>query len=373
MKKILFIICFFTIGLFPVKSQWKKDLPVTINYYLPKIVYDIEVHMVKTTFIPGPYEKYIHKLMKATTSDIDKSDRWEIEDINIRQRAVPDDKAHYTITAGGKYQPIYVNLTKEGILEGIGSENNKKDLEIDKLHKVSVFDNGGIGQNWQSLGGINNLKEVVDTNYSYQKIDNVMKKVWDPKFHYEPLSEEALVDDIISQIYFIRSQKAKVLSNELSVSDGKSLETIIKELNKQEDYYTSLFIGRKIKTKVVKTFVQSLEKVNQSSVVFIFSPTSGASKEGSGIVSYTLSFQTDKNYMVKKNNYEKNIPLVFYRIPLSGVVKLMRNGIEIMSFPSISPQLGTLGSLPLEIISSENVILELHPEYGSIKRLYRRK
>ena len=95
----------------------------------------------------------------------------------------------------------------------------------------------------------NPLKEVLDTNYVEQEIDGVIKRIWDPIISYKPKTRRDLMSEAVKEIFRIRSERVKLLAAENEVPDGKSLQVILKEFDRMERDYLSLFMGEEGETE----------------------------------------------------------------------------------------------------------------------------
>ena len=60
---------------------------------------------------------------------------------------------------------------------------------------------------------------------------------------------------------------------------------------------------------------------------------------------------------------------VYYRVPATATLKLLKGKEEIMSYPAIVPQLGEIKKFPVDVISSEGLMLEFYPQFGSLKSI----
>ena len=76
-----------------------------------------------------------------------------------------------------------------------------------------------------------------------QEIDGVIKRIWDPIISYKPKTRRDLMSEAVKEIFRIRSERVKLLAAENEVPDGKSLQVILKEFDRMERDYLSLFMG----------------------------------------------------------------------------------------------------------------------------------
>lgn len=350
-------------------GQRRKDIttPVKLDYYLPKIVYDLEVSLLHTTYTPGPYAAYAEKELKCRPG----TESWKITGIKVIPRAVPDERACFSVTAMGEYRSIFLNMTPAGILAGVNSnaECGKSESLAHTSVNLSDIDAYETGNIWD-VKTFNFMKEIADTNYTYQEIDGKMRKIWDPIIHYEIKKTEEVVAEILMQLYHIRSLRMQLLSNEKTVPDGLYLKGLLESLGRQEEEYLCLFLGKKQETKEVRLITAEVNKENTTIPVFDFSPQRGVLPVGSGSTTYSIAFR--KHISGESGKAETNTGVVFYREVADGMLRLMQDGKVVREIPSGLPQLGKLKSFPIDVILNEGLSIEFYPDYGSIKRVYKK-
>lgn len=101
------------------------------------------------------------------------------------------------------------------------------------------------------------------------------EKIWDPIIRYIPKTETDNVKEAVSEIFRIRSERVKLLAAENSVPDGKSLEIILKEFDRMESNYLSLFMGKTEKRQVKRVVTCIPVSVDEPVVAFRFSEKGG--------------------------------------------------------------------------------------------------
>lgn len=357
------------------QAQKKKEVntPVNVNYCLPKVSYEVKVTMECTKYFPGPYRKYAEKELGIKPAIDAEKEEWVIKNIEVQPQYVPDEKAVYSISASNDYHPVMLSLSAEGFLAGVSGGQGgifNEDMVM-KFRETDKTDDAVI--DIMNLKTYNHLKEVLDSNYTFQEVDKVMKKIWDPIVRYVPKTEQDNVKEAVSEIFRIRSERVKLLASENNVPDGESLKIILEGFERMEKGYLSLFNGRQETVKAVRTFTCTPEKPGEPVTAFRFTPGDGivAAKNVSGSI-YSLVVQ---NVVVPASaNAEAGAaqPAIFYRIPAVGDLKLMKGNEEIMSFRAIVPQMGQIKKFPVDVISGEGLSLEFYPQYGALKSVGRK-
>lgn len=351
-------------------AQKKKELTTTVNlnYCLPKVAYRVAVELECSRSVPGPYRNYAEKELGLRPEITSPSEQWAIIKLEVTPEYLPDEKAVYSVSAAGDYLPVLLSLSAEGFLAGVSAgqggvfnEEGKMRFQADESRKEEEI-------NIIKLNTYNHLKEVLDTNYTFQEIDGVMKKIWDPIVRYVPKNEKDNVKEAVSEIFRIRSERVKLLSAENNVPDGKSLEIILKEFDRMEENYLSLFLGKEEKQTIRREFICIPEKADEPMVAFRFSEKAGITDlKNVEALPYLLKVE---NVVVPASTPvggEAAAAAIFYRVPAVGDLKLIKGKEEIRSFRTIVPQLGEVKKFPVDVISNEGLSLEFYPKYGALK------
>lgn len=375
MKRIL-IALLALIVVSTVDAQKKKELstPVNLNYCLPKVVYNIEITLECTRYIPGPYQNYAEKELSLRPEITRLEERWSISKVDIKPQYIPDEKAVYSISAAGDYTPLLLSLSAEGFLSGVvGGSKGEVFNEQGHMKYVEEGKEESEKIDIMKLNTYNHLKEVLDTNYTYQEVDGEMKKIWDPIVRYAPKTESDNVKEAVSEIFRIRSERVKLLGAENNIPDGKSLEIILKEFDQMEANYLSLFMGRKETRKVKRVVTCIPQKADEPVVAFRFSEQEGMTDPKN--VSASAYFLKVADVVVPAStpvNGDNNASAIYYRVPAVGELQLLKGKEEVMSFRTIVPQLGEVKKFPVEVISNEGLTLEFYPQFGALKSIKRK-
>lgn len=355
-----------------VFAQKKREIStvVNVNYCLPKVVYKLEVTMDHIHYIPGPFWKYAEKELSLTPEIVETTERWKITDIQVSPQFLPDEKAMYSVATSSDYWPISLSLSAEGFLAGVGGGNGEivGNYDILKYHNAEKNDTEAI--DITKLNTYNYLKEVLDTNYTFQEVDGEMKKIWDPIIRYTRKTELDNVKEAVSEIFRIRSERVRLLNADNNVSDGKSLEIILNEYAQMEANYLSLFMGKKIVNRIKKIVYCTPIKADEPILAFRFSEQDGITDSKN--VSAAAYFLQVTDITIPASTLvdgESNVAGVFYRVPAIGKLQLLFGKKVLMKMETIVPQLGEIKRFPLDVISNEGLSLEFYPQYGSLKSI----
>lgn len=376
MKRI-FIALFLLAVVFTAGAQKKKELttPVNVNYCLPKVIYNLEITMECTRHIPGPYCHHAEQELRMKPEITELGERWSIKKIEIKPQYVPDESAIYSVSTATEYTPITLSLSAEGFLSGV--VNGAPAKVFNDLESISYFMDEKKNEqeeiNIVNLNTYNHLKEVLDSNFTYQEVDGEMKKIWDPIVRYVNKTEEDNVKEAVSEIFRIRSERVKLLAAENDVPDGKSLEIILKEFDQMEKNYLSLFMG-KSETREIKKLVRCLPlKADESVVAFRFSEKEGiVDPKNVSAIAYFLKL-TDVVVPASNSIQTTGEALaIYYRVPAVAQLQLLKGKEELFSLQTIVPQLGETKRFPIDVIVNEGLKLEFYPQFGSLKNVQKK-
>lgn len=375
--KSVFISWFMLALVVTAGAQKKKEVTtsVNVNYCLPKVIYQIEVTMECTRYIPGPYHSYAEKELRLRPEITEAGEHWKIKKIDITPQYVPDEKAVYSISAANEYTPITLALSAEGFLAGVvGGAKDWVFNEMNAAEYVSDRETKDVDEiNILKLNTYNHLKEVLDTNYTFQEIDGEMKKIWDPIIRYVHKTEVDNVKEAVSEIFRIRSERVKLLAAENHVPDGKSLEIILKEFDEMEANYLSLFMG-KTETREIKRMVSCIPiKANEPVVAFRFSEQEGLT-DIKNVAAMAYSLKVDDIVVPASNpiNESGEMSAIYYRVPAVGELQLLKGKEKILNLRTIVPQLGEMKRFPVDVIVNEGLVLEFYPQFGALKSVQKK-
>ncbi|MEG2277323.1 MAG: DUF4831 family protein [Odoribacter sp.] len=374
MRGILLMLLAVVISL-NLAAQKKKELStsVNVNYCLPKVVYEVEVTLECTTSSPGPYASYAAKELGVQPEITRQEEHWYIRNIEVKPRYVPDEKAVYSILATGDYSPVLLNLSAEGFLAGVAGGQVGNFAEEQEMKFINVKEAEEEAIDIMKISTYNYLKEVLDTNYTFQEVYGVMKKIWDPMVHYAKKTENDNIKEAVNEIFRIRSERGKLLGSENNVTDGQSLEIILREFDQIEKSYMSLFMGKQEKRKMKSVFECVLQKMDEPVVAFRFTEKEGiVDAKNVSAQPYLLKIENAIVAASTPVNGDAAGTAIYYRVPAVGDLKLMRGKEELVSFKAIVPQLGEVKKFPVDVISNENLMLEFYPQYGALKSVRRK-
>ncbi|WP_068690004.1 DUF4831 family protein [Culturomica massiliensis] len=373
MRKIAFVLLLTAGIFFSVTAQKKKEIttPLTVSYCLPKVAYQVKVQLECTHQVPGPFWKNAERELGVKPDITVAGNYWRIVDIEMKPYYIPDENAMYAMTSSGDYNPVMLSLSPEGFIAGVAARSSASPVPDAVWSYVPFQEETEEVVDITSLNTYNPLKEVLDTNYTYQEIDGVMKKIWDPIVRYTTKSAEDNMSEAVKEIFRIRSERTRLLAAENSVPDGESLRIILKEFDRMEKDYLMLFMGKESVQRFEQTFTVVPEKAGETVVAFRFTEAAGiVPKRNVSAMAYGI--RVDNVIVPSAPSDNTTVPAssaIYYRVPATATVSLMKVNEVLQSFPTVVPQLGVIKTIPTDVISNEGLSLEFYPQYGSLKSI----
>ena len=372
-KSLLFVIIFSLVSLVSYSQRRKSDMqtPVEVSYALPKLMYKVEITMELTNFLPGKYSANAEKDLGIIPLSTIPMQKWQVLNVKLVPIYVPDNSMVYSMKASGEYTGIMLSLTKDGILDGLNYNSVEDNFKIfnDKTEDFSIpIDTYKKEINLEDVGLFDRMKEVLDSNYTEQEIDGVLKRIWDPIVHYQKMTDEEIEQKLVKEIFRIRSERRMLLDLDNGVKDGKTLEILLNSLNSLENKYIKLFVGDTQKSIIKKQILVDIPKEKKNIQLFNFSSEDGLNSIG-GYSNSACILKFDKIVIPAKFDSLSinNTAGVFYRVPAQVNMSLYLGAKILSSFNCTIPQWGVVKIFPLDIIKEEKLSINFSTKYGSLK------
>lgn len=362
----------------------KSDTSFSQNaliYALPRTVIKVNVEISKITSYRGPYCQYAKKYLGIDDGVIfSDNESYDISNIDIGSYSEPDTNCFFMVKSQNNDVANFLNLSQNGLILSIN-----KDIDVKSEKQNTNFydyndDNDFFFIN-QSVK--KNLKEINQKAYKTIKKDSSSIKIPFTKKHIVVKSTELKAEEAANFIIKIRKRKFKLMSGMYEkFPDGKAVSLMIKQMDKLEKDYLSLFIGKTIETKEEYTFnyIPDESLTTNQNILFYFSSGNGVlinknlinrsivNKQISGYPIIIDVKNLNITNKLKDKSYEMEFPKnsFFYRIPDYATVRIINGNKVIASKKMLIAQFGKLGSLPSDLIKNKYHI-EFYKDYGSIK------
>lgn len=333
-----------------------------IVYALPRTGLRIKVKAIKETFLPGPYAMYAEQLLGITDARNRASVNWYIDDVKMENFAEPDPEQVRKAVGNAAF---LVNLTADGILAGINSPKTPQ---------------GASGMN----SNVFTERKQKDDGFSFANInDRPVIAPGDSSNNFRPtrISIERKAAEAAERILECRLAKYHMAAGLLDEfhPDGEAYKVSLKELNKMEEDYLSLFVGRT--TYHTEKFSFDFVPVSASErgeVVFRFSEDAGVlpATDLSG-KPVTIRVEPEKGLVSKfsalaaSENPAAGESGVYYRMPAVANVSLVYELKTIATARTVMAQFGQVAPVPEELLFGDYSI-EFHPETGAMKSVLKK-
>jgi len=352
----------FSFGQKEKKSDEKTQLmPPNTNegivYALPRTCIEITVKLAKESFRPGPYSLYAEKYLGYNNVNITASDKWQIIGIQVGCFGEADPDAVYK-TAG--LVASMVTLQADGTIQGI---NSGALIGNDVIKGSDFIDNS----------------EIPDIIFPDQSSDDQ----YDTEIATETGEEKVIVKsnemkarDAADYLFRLRKKRAFTILNPSDIvpEDGKGYETFVKQVEKLEQEYVSLFLGKTFKSEQKFKFYYIPGNDNiKNEVLFRFSEEKGLLPK-SDISGKPISIEITKDqklYSSLEKIYLPSSPVIgksglYYRIPVNASISLSE-GINILYAGRVTvAQFGFIAPVSESLIR-EDCSVYFNPITGSIK------
>jgi hypothetical protein len=333
-----------------------------ITYALPRTGFRIHVEAVKETFETGPYATQASQLLGINDAKTRASVNWTIKSVQFEPFTEPDPEQVYKAMGEAAFG---INLTPSGTLAGVHSKSSTGESLSFRTHSFS--------EEFQK-----------NDNFSFANISHspVYFKA-DSSANIRPLrmGAEGRATEAAERILECRTARYHIVAGLLDEfhPDGEAYKVSLRELEKIENHYLSLFIGRTISqaAKFTIYFIPSAAS-EKGEVVFRFSEDSGvlpaSNLSGKPVM---LRVEPD-NVLVSKyagfvssENPDAGESGLFYRMPAVANVNLIYEMNTIANTRAVLPQFGRVAPIPEELLFGDYSI-EIHPETGAVKSILRK-
>ena len=314
----------------------EKDEPALV-YYSPKTTVALDFTYDVTCYEAGLYAAYAEDLIGATNAVKETKNLYTLGTVRIGTRTNADyDRPHKVTPEAGV--PMLLSINEKNLLVGYNVPFEPKDK---------------------------------NANPSSPKHKEKPSRSMD----VAPLPEEVLTAGntlaqahaVAKQIFHLRETRSYLLNGEVehAPADGKSMELVLAELDKQEKALTELFVGKKYKKTKHKAVYVEPEKAEK---LLFFSEENGftdAENIDADTIKVTLTIEKQQFAAPAEEKKKKNAPAItqiVYNLPGHSSVNVTYQGrclahriIDVAQFGidvPVSKDLFTGNSLP-KIVFSE--------------------
>ena len=309
------------------KSNLKSESGII--YVLPRTNLKFTIEASKMDIIPGPYYEYAEKYMGIEDVPEEETTVWQITNISISTYNDIDPDQYYIIEPSGKMNIDFNKLVQNGnvlpVNKSVESNFSNEFYGINNSENEIVF---------TDLSITKYVGEEKVTYFKRVQRDSLFAKVpvTQTKSVYKSFEDKA--EEAANFIFMIREKRFELLTGMADFyPEGKSLEVALNELNRLENDYLALFIGKRFTSNYSAgfEFIPTETELNQPYILFRFSEDRGVlqpndlrgrpiiveldKKDQTKNLSYLMSDQINREGTVYKDK-------LYYRIPDVAQVKV---------------------------------------------------
>jgi len=323
-------------------------------YALPRTVLEVKVDAVKTIIVPGPFGRFAQKYLGISDVPISKVEEWRISNIDITSLIESDPTALYSASPGDDTHIDFLKLSQTGLIlpiSGIGVNSiSIKDLRGGTFDGKTYF---------TDLSTTPFIATEKTTYYSKVQHDSVFVRV--------PIQKEMIVEKNIEEkaraaadfIFMLRKRRSDFLSVDADHNlNGEGLKIALDEINRLEQEYLSLFIGKNF----TETSVHYFEFIpnqpeGESTIIFRFSGSKGvlpsSDLSGNPFLLKSLPEPIPESYelLFRSIGLEKGKPVsevVYYRIPIPANINISDGKNDLLNRRVSICQYGPLVRMPIK-------------------------
>jgi hypothetical protein len=308
-------------------------------YALPVTRMKVKMTVTQNIHVPGPYRDYAEKYLGIKNVDEIPDTEWCMEDIQIEPVTEPDPEHIYSV------QDRWGKLTKEKILQ---FTSNGLMIDVDNYEDIT-----GKPESFEKKDQIYYTDLSIKRNFEKISTDSdKFDKVSSTRGMIEAKSPEKKAEEAANFLIKIRKRRFKLVAGQYEgvTPDGQALTVSVEELNRLEQEYLSLFIGKIRTDTLVRTFIINVpgDKEIQYIPFSRFSEDNGfienEDSEGESLILKIKdmnSVSNLKNLSLPTNEATK-VPIVYYRVPGKAEINVLRGSREIYAGEFGIYQLGAI-------------------------------
>jgi hypothetical protein len=333
-----------------------------IIYALPKSNISFMVEAVRTDIVPGPYHDYAEKYIGISNVPHSQNSQWKITNININSFIDIDASVYYVLNPTGKFNVNIDKLIKNEIVFPINS--------IVKNEYENQFygrNNNAQGVVFKDLSVTKYIGEEKVTYFKRVQKDSVFVKVPVVKTQSVYKTFENKAEEAASFIFMIREKRFELLSGMADYyPDGKALEVALAELNRLENEYLDLFIGKTYQSTYNANFEFSptIEQLNQPNILFRFSEDKGIlpanDLSGRPIIIELEKLNDSKDFSQINLNNPNEHDNLYYRLPELTKVSIFDSNSLLANRKIKIYQFGNTILLPTMYLMGEEKFIEFY-------------
>ena len=343
MKKTMIILAAILMAGSQLNAQLVLENEAAMVYYMPKNELAITLHYTVVDEEPGIFYQYAKRYLGAKQVITEAKRSYVLTHVSTELLTSADTKRAYKITAGQGLKEQLISLSEDGRLLGynVGLENVTEPLLFSGKAEPFCTE------------------------------EEALMPLLEEQFVAS--STAKMAEGAAKLIYRLRETRLNLLAGEVEhvPADGKSMELVLAELEKQEQALVELFVGKKKVSSGSKTLRYKPEECVYDAVLCRFSLHSGVvdANDLSGEPVYISVDATQEMVqpLVEENSKAPALSQLYYNLPGEADVVLKYKGEEWMRAHYQIAQLGVAIPLAKQWFTGKDIpVIRLNPETGNI-------
>lgn len=337
-----------TVRVEPIGKEHSNE--TSVFYSLPRTVIYVNVSCIQNQYIPGPYAAYAKKYLGIEgVSTAEKTD-FSIDKIDFEVANEADPKAIFAVYPTTKGYGNYLSLTHEGLILPITQSATGKTFAMPQEQKSDFVP-------FKDISASPFIAEESSTFYGRTLRDSVYVRVPIQRTLTVERNMEEKAKEASEFIFNLRKKRLDFLTPEVDHPfSGDALQVILKEIQRLEDEYLSLFIGKRYTYRYTQSFSYVPSNADgESSILFRFSDSKGILQpndlSGRPIIIELEQPEYPEGFDAAKTKIEAfaekaKLDRFYYRIPVKTNVRI-NDGKQQLAVKRVSVyQYGILTQLP---------------------------
>ena len=345
MKKILLSIVLVAIGQMSM-AQLVHENEAAVVYHMPQNELAITLHYTVVDEEPGVFYQYAKRYLGARDVITESQHSCVLTEVSTALLTSADANRKYKITAGQGFKEQLIRLSADGRLLGynIGLEDAAGPLPFSGRPAGYCSEDRGAEE----------LMPLLEEQFMAS-------------------STAKMAEGAAKLIYRIRETRLNLLSGEVEhvPADGKSMELVLAELDKQEEALVALFVGKKVTSHRSETLRYTPTASVDNAVLCRFSVHSGvvASDDLSGEPIYISVYATQEalQSLLDEQSKAPALSQLYYNLPGSAQVVMEYKGKELVNEQYPIAQLGVAIPFSKQLFTGKSLpVIRLNPTTGNI-------
>lgn len=336
-------------------AQVVRENEAAVVYYMPKTELVIHIDYEVVTQTPGVFYQYAERYLGAEEIIMENNTNCQLRAVRVATESSADTERAYKVTAQKGINTQLVSLSEDGRLVGYGIENAS--LQFSE----------------RSPGELQNGSKAA---YSLEAKSEELMPLLEEQFMAGSVAKMA--EGAAKQIYRIRETRLNILAGDVEhvPTDGKAMELVLNELDKQEQALVALFVGKTQVTHHTHAVRYVPGESVEKEVVCRLSAHNGIVDKNdlSGEPLY-LTLVAKKQTLLPAGIADKNTPSlsqIHYNLPGEAQVALTFKGKQMAEQNVAVAQYGVAIPLAQELFTGKTVpTIQISAETGNILEIRR--